>query len=177
VSEKKWYALHTYAGQEDRVKTNLEQRMESFGIKDKVSRILIPKEKIAEVKDGKRRTYRRKFFPGYILIEAELTDESKFVIAHTPGVTGFVGPRSQPVPLDKKEVSGVEYRMGLLEKKPKPGVVFEQGEAVRISQGPFANFQGEIIEVNASQQRLKVLVSIFSRETPVEIEYVNVEKL
>ena len=177
MSAKKWYALHTYAGQEDRVRTNLEQRMESFGIKDKVSRILIPKEKIAEVKNGKRRIYHRKFFPGYILIEAELTDESKFIIANTPGVSGFVGPRNQPVPLDKKEVTRVEYRMGLLEKKPRPGVVFELGESVRIAQGPFANFQGEIIEVNPHQQRLKVLVSIFSRETPVEIEYVNVEKL
>jgi len=177
MGEKKWYALHTYAGQEDRVKTNLTQRVEFFGIKDQVSRILIPKEKIAEVKDGKRRTYRRKFFPGYILIEAELTEESKFVIADTPGVSGFVGPQSDPVPLDEKEVSSVEYRMGLLEQKPKPGAVFELGETIRISRGPFANFQGEIVEVNPQQQRLKVLVSIFSRETPVEIEYVNVEKL
>ncbi len=177
MGEKKWYALHTYAGQEDRVKTNLEQRVESFGIKDKVSRILIPKEKIAEVKNGKRRIYRRKFFPGYMLIEAELTDESKFVISNTPGVSGFVGPMNQPVPLEEKEVTNVEYRMGLLEKEPKPGILFELGETIRISQGPFASFQGEIIEVNLHQQRLKVLVSIFNRETPVEIEYVNVEKL
>ncbi|HDN84761.1 transcription termination/antitermination factor NusG [Candidatus Aerophobetes bacterium] len=174
---KRWYAIHTYAGQEDRVKANLEQRIESFGIKDKISRILIPKEKIAEVRNGKRKIYKRKFFPGYILIEAELDDQTRYVISNTPGVTGFVGPRSKPIPLDKKEVDNIEYRMGLLEKKPKPGIVFEIGETVRITQGPFANFQGEIIEINPQQQRLKVLVSIFGRETPVELEYVNVEKL
>jgi len=174
---KRWYALHTYAGQEDRVKKNLEQRVESFGVKDKISRILIPKERIAEVRNGKRRIYKRKFFPGYILIEAELTDETRYVISNTPGVSGFVGPRSQPVSLDKKEIDNVEYRMGLLEKKPKPGVVFEIGETIRITKGPFANFQGEITEVNPQQQRLKVLVLIFGRETPVELEYINVEKL
>jgi len=174
---KKWYALHTYVGQEDKVKVNLIQRIESFGIKDKISRMLIPKEKIAEVKDGKRRVYRRKFFPGYMLIEAELTDETKHVISSTPGVSGFVGPKGQPVPLDEKEVSNIEHRVGLLEGRPKPGIVFEVGESVRITQGPFANFQGEIIEINSQQQRLKVLVSIFGRETPVELEYVSVEKL
>ncbi len=174
---KRWYALHTYAGQKDRVKANLEQRIESFGVKDKISRILIPKERIAEIRNGKRRIYKRKFFPGYILIEAELTDETKYVISNTPGVSGFVGPKSQPVSLDKKEIDNVEYRMGLLEKKPKPGVVFEIGEAIRITKGPFANFQGEITEVNPQQQRLKVLVLIFGRETPVELEYINVEKL
>jgi len=173
---KKWYAIHTYAGQEDKVKANLEQRIESFGVKDKVSRILIPKEKIAEVRNGKKRIYKRKFFPGYILIEADLDEETKYVIANTPGVTGFAGPKKKPVPLDEKEIRNIEYRMGLLEKKPKPGVVFEVGESVRISSGPFANFQGEIIEVNPQQQRLKVLVSIFGRETPVELEYVSAPK-
>jgi len=174
---KKWYALHTYAGQEDKVKTNLEQRIESFGMKDKISRILIPKERIAEVKNGKRRIYKRKFFPGYVLVEAELDDETKYVIGNTPGVSGFVGPKDCPIPLRDKEVGKIEYRMGLLEKKPKPGMIFESGESIRIASGPFANFQGEIIEVNPQQQRLKVLVSIFGRETPVELEYVNVEKL
>jgi len=174
---KKWYAVHTYAGQEDRVKTNLEQRIESFGVKDKISRILIPKEKIAEVRNGKRRVYKRKFFPGYILLETELDDEAKYVITNTPGVIGFVGSRDQPVPLRSKEINNIEYRMGLLEKKPKPGVIFEVGENIRISSGPFTNFQGEITEINPHQQRLKVLVSIFGRETPVELEYVNVERL
>jgi len=177
IMTKRWYALHTYAGQEDRVKANLEQRIESFGVKDKISRILIPTERIAEVRNGKRRIYKRKFFPGYILVEAKLTDETKYVISDTPGVSGFVGPKSQPVPLDKKEIDNIEYRMGLLEKKPKPGVVFEIGETISIVKGPFANFQGEIIEVNSQQQRLKVLVSIFGRGTPVELEYINVEKL
>jgi len=174
---KKWYALHTYAGQEDKVKANLKQRIESFGIKNKIFRMLIPKEKITEVKNGRRRTYRRKFFPGYMLVEAELSDEAKFVISNTPGVSGFVGPKNQPVALDKKEVNNIEHLIGLLEKKPKPGIVFERGESVRIIQGPFTNFQGEIIEINPQQQRLKVLVSIFGRETPLELEYVNVERL
>ena len=174
---KKWYALHTYAGQEDKVMANLKQRIESFGIKNKIFRMLIPKEKITEVKNGKRRTYRRKFFPGYMLVEAELSDEAKFVIGNTPGVSGFVGSENQPVALDKKEVNNIEHRIGLLEKKPKPGIVFERGESVRIIQGPFTNFQGEIIEINPQQQRLKVLVSIFGRETPLELEYVNVERL
>ncbi len=174
---KRWYALHTYAGQEDRVKANLEQRIESFGAKDKISRILIPTERIAEVRNGKRKIYKRKFFPGYILIEATLTDETKYIISDTPGVTGFVGPKSQPVPLDKKEIDNIEYRMGLLEKKPKPGIIFDIGETIRITKGPFTNFQGEIIEVNSQQQRLKALVSIFGRGTPVELEYINVERL
>ena len=106
-----------------------------------------------------------------------MDDEAKYVIANTPGVIGFVGSRNQPVPLRSKEINNIEYRMGLLEKKPKPGVVFEVGENIRINGGPFTNFQGEITEVNPHQQRLKVLVSIFGRETPVELEYVNVEKL
>ncbi|MEA1964500.1 MAG: transcription termination/antitermination protein NusG, partial [Candidatus Aerophobetes bacterium] len=174
---KKWYALHTYVGQEDKVVVDLRQRIEFFGMKDKVSRMLIPKEKIAEVKDGKKRVYRRKFFPGYVLIEVELTDEARYMISSTPGVSGFVGPKRQPVPLDEKEVSNIEHRVGLLEEKPKPGIVFEVGESVRITQGPFSNFQGEIVEINSQQQRLKVLVSIFGRETPVELEYASVEKL
>lgn len=174
---KKWYAVYTYAGHEDRVKANLEQRVDSFGVKDKIVQILIPKEKIAEIRDGKKRIYNRKFFPGYILIQSEIDDEVKYVIAGTPGITGFVGSKGQPVPLQEKEVRNVEYRMGLLEKKPKPGILFEAGEIVRISNGPFTNFQGEIIEVNPQQQRLKVLVSIFGRETPLELEYINVEKL
>lgn len=177
MMSKKWYALHTYVGQEDKVVVDLMQRIEFFGMKDKVSRMLIPKEKIAEVKDGKKRVYRRKFFPGYVLIEVELTDEAKYMISSTPGVSGFVGPKRQPVPLDEKEVSNIEHRVGLLEEKPKPGIVFEVGESVRITQGPFSNFQGEIVEINSQQQRLKVLVSIFGRETPVELEYASVEKL
>lgn len=175
--EKKWYALHTFAGQEDKVKTNLKQRIESFGIKDKVSRILIPKETIVEVKNGKRRITKRKFFPGYILVQAELDEKTRYVLSMTPGVTGFVGPNRQPFPMEEREVKNIEYRMGLLEKKPKPGIVFEPGESVRIMRGPFTNFHGEVAEVNPEQQRLKVLVSIFGRETPVELEYVDVEKI
>jgi len=174
---KKWYALHTYVGQEDKITANLNQRIEFFGLKDKISRILIPKERIAEVKNGKRRIYKRKFFPGYILIQAELTDDAKYIISSTPGVSGFVGSRDQPVPLDEKEIKNVEERIGLFEKKPKPGITFELRENIRIARGPFANFQGEVIEINPHQQRLKVLVSIFGRETPVEIEYASVEKL
>jgi len=174
---KKWYALHIYAGQEEKVKINLEQRIESFGMKDKITRILIPKEKIAEVRNGKKKIYRRKFFPGYMLIQADLTDESKYVIKGTPGVTGFVGSHNKPIPLDEKEVGNIEYRVGILEKKPRAGVSFEIGENIRITRGPFANFQGEVIEVNSHQQRLKVLVSIFGRETPMELEYIDVEKL
>jgi len=174
---KKWYVIHTYAGQEDKVAANLEQRIEFFGLKDKISRILIPKEKVAEVKYGKRKIYKRKFFPGYILIEADLTSESKYLISNTPGVSGFVGPRNQPLPLDGKEVENIENRIKLLEKKPKPGISFEVGEGIRIRHGPFGNFEGKVIEVNPHQQRLKVLVSIFGRETPVELEYINVEKL
>jgi transcriptional antiterminator NusG len=174
---KKWYVVHTYAGQEDRVAANLEQRVEFFGLKDKFSRILIPKEKVAEVKNGKRKIYKRKFFPGYILIETDLTDESKYVISNTPGVSGFVGPMNQPLALDEKEVENIENRIELLEKKPKPGISFEIGESIRIREGPFANFEGRVTEVNPHQQRLKVLVSIFGRETPVEIEYIHVEKL
>lgn len=174
---KKWYVVHTYAGQEDRVAANLEQRVEFFGLKDKFSRILIPREKVAEVKNGKRKIYKRKFFPGYILIETDLTDESKYVINNTSGVSGFVGPMNQPLPLDEKEVENIENRIKLLEKKPKPGISFEIGESICIREGPFANFEGRVIEVNPHQQRLKVLVSIFGRETPVEIEYIHVEKL
>ena len=176
-SKGKWYVVHTTSGHEARVAETLRQRVETMNLEERIFEILVPTQDRVVIRGGKKATVKEKIFPGYMLVKMILDDPTWLAVRTTPGVTGFVGPSSQPVPLDKKEVSGVEYRMGLLEKKPKPGVVFEQGETVRISQGPFANFQGEIIEVNANQQRLKVLVSIFSRETPVEIEYVNVEKL
>lgn len=173
--DKNWYVVHTYAGYENKVKTNLEKRVESMEMQDKIFRVLVPMEKEIDVKNGKQKTTLKKVFPGYVLVEMIMTDDSWYVVRNTPGVTGFVGPGSKPIPLSQAEVAQIMRQMGLEETKPK--IDFTVGEAVRVTEGPFANFIGNVEEVLPDRRKVKVLVSMFGRETPVELEFYQVEKL
>jgi transcription termination/antitermination protein NusG len=176
--EKHWYVVHTYSGYENKVKTNLERRVQSMEMQDKIFRVLVPVEEEVEVKNGKKKTVMRKTFPGYVLVEMIMTDDSWYVVRNTPGVTGFVGSSgagSKPTPLLPSEVRAILKQMGVEETKPK--VDFELKEAVRIVEGPFANFVGSIEEIHPDKQKLKVLVSMFGRETPLELDFSQVEKL
>ncbi len=175
VMSKQWYVVHTYAGYENKVKTNLEKRVESMEMQDKIFRVLVPMEKEVEIKNGKKKTAMKKVFPGYVLVEMVMEDDSWYVVRNTPGVTGFVGPGSKPVPLSQEEVQHILKQMGVAEARSRAR--FESGEQVRVLEGPFANFIGVIQEVLIEKQKLKVFVSMFGRETPVELEFDQVEKM
>ncbi|HHZ16050.1 MAG TPA: transcription termination/antitermination protein NusG [Peptococcaceae bacterium] len=173
--EKGWYVIHTYSGYENKVKTNLEKRVESMNVGDKIFRILVPMEDEVEIKDGKKKTTKKKVFPGYVLVEMILTDESWYVVRNTPGVTGFVGTGAKPIPLLESEINEILRHMGMDEAKPK--VVYQVGESVQVKTGPFQNFIGSIEEVYPDKGKIKVLVAMFGRETPVELDYGQVQKL
>ena len=174
---KKWYIVHTQTGYEDKVKASIETRAKASNISDSVAQVLVPTEKISEVKEGKKKISTRKFFPGYVLIEMEITDETWYLIKNTPGVSGFVGSGRRPVPLQEEEVTAILKQTEIAKEKPTPKVLFEKGEGVRVLNGPFTNFNGTIEEVNPTKGKLKVTISIFGRATPVELEYWQVEKL
>jgi transcriptional antiterminator NusG len=174
---RKWYVIHTYSGYENKVKTNLEHRIESMGMNDKIFQVLIPKETVTDIKEGGRRvTSEKKVFPGYILVQMELDDDSWYVVRNTPGVTGFVGSQGKPVPLRRDEFNRVAKRTEV-GAKPKTSTDFAEGMSVKITHGPFAEFDGVISEVNLDQTKVKVMVSIFGRETPVEVGFDQVSKL
>lgn len=175
-----WYVVHSYAGYENKVKTNLESRISSMNIEDEIFEVVIPVEDVVEVKNGKKVTVQKKVFPGYLLVRCYMSDESWSVIRNTPGVTGFVGLGTKPTPLSRKEIEGilsVPLESGKEVKKAKPMLEFEVGETVRVKEGPFADFSGQIAEINEDHLKLKVLVNIFGRETPVELEFSQVSKL
>ncbi len=175
-----WYVVHSYAGYENKVKSNLESRISSMNIEDEIFEVVIPVEDVVEVKNGRKVTVSKKVFPGYLLVRCYLSDESWSVIRNTPGVTGFVGMGTKPTPLSRKEVEGilsVPEETGKEVKKAKPLLEFEVGETVRVKEGPFADFSGQIAEINEDHLKLKVLVNIFGRETPVELEFSQVSKL
>jgi len=174
-----WFVIHTYSGYENKVKTNLEKRVNSMGMEDQIFQVLVPVEEILEVKDGKKKTIQRKIFPGYVLVEMTMTDDSWYVVRNTPGVTGFVGSGSKPTPLMPAEVDQIMYQMGLLEARPRPvpRVDVEVGENIRVRSGPFDGFIGVIDEIDAERGKLRVLVSMFGRETPLELDFAQVEKL
>ena len=174
---KKWYIIHSQTGFEDRVKRSLENRIIFTGLQESVSQIMIPTEQVSEIRAGKRRVSQRKFFPGYILIEMELNDSIYSLIKTTPGVTGFIGTGKKPSPLPEEEAEGILKRIQEAKTKPSPKVVFQKGEQVRVTQGPFVNFNGTIEEVYPEKGKLKVSVSIFGRATLVELEYWQVEKI
>ncbi len=174
---KKWYIVHSQTGFEDRVKRSLKNRIMSTGIQDYVSQIIIPTEQVSEIRAGKKRVSQRKFFPGYILIEMELNDSVYSVIKSTPGVTGFIGAGKRPTPLSQEEAESILKRIEETQTKPSPRVVFEEGEQVRVTQGPFVNFNGTIEDIHPEKGKLKVSVSIFGRATRVELEYWQVEKI
>jgi transcriptional antiterminator NusG len=176
--EKNWYVLHTYSGYENKVKANLEKRVESMGMTDKIFRVVVPEEEETEIKNGKTKVVKRKVFPGYVLVELVMTDDSWYVVRNTPGVTGFVGSAgsgSKPTALLPEEVVTILKRMGVEEKRFD--VNYEIGETVRVKEGPFANFTGSVEELDKDRSKLKVLVNMFGRDTPVELDFTQIEKL
>ena len=176
----RWYVVHTYAGYENKVKSNLESRISSMNMEERIYEVVIPMEEVIEVKNGKRVPVQRKVFPGYLLCRCELDDDSWSVIRQTPGVTSFVGPGTKPTPLPRGEIEAIlQVRPEGVEgqKRPKARLEHEVGETVRVKEGPFADFSGQIAEINEDQLKLKVLVNIFGRETPVELEFSQVAKL
>ncbi|HZN15614.1 MAG TPA: transcription termination/antitermination protein NusG [Acidimicrobiales bacterium] len=175
-----WYVVHTYAGYENKVKSNLENRIASMNMEDRIFEVVIPTEDVIEFKNGKRVVVSRKMFPGYLLVRCELDDDSWYVVRNTPGVTGFVGSGAKPTPLSRKDVENflqVPAEGTEAPKKTKPRLEYEVSETVRVREGPFADFTGTIAEINEDQLKLKVLVNIFGRETPVELEFSQVAKL
>jgi len=173
--EKMWYVVHTYSGYENKVKANLEKRIESMNMEGKIFRILVPMEDEIEIKDGKKKITKRKIFPGYVLVEMLMTDDSWYVVRNTPGVTGFVGSGSKPIPLDEAEAMRIIRRLG--GEEPRTRVDFNVGESVRVISGPFENFVGVIDEINLEKGKLRVNVAMFGRETPVELDFEQVEKI
>ena len=175
---KKWYVVHTYSGFEKSVKRALKDRIALHKLEEQFGEILIPVEEVVEVKGGQRSISERKFFPGYILIEMEMTDETWHLIKGTPKITGFVGGSStQPVPISQKEIENILNQVKEGVEKPKPKVVFEAGEAIRVKEGPFTDFHGNVEEINYDRSKLWVSVSIFGRPTPVELDFHQVEKV
>jgi transcriptional antiterminator NusG len=172
--KKDWYVIHTYAGYEKRVKTNLERRVDSMDMKDKIFRIMVPTEKEITSRGGQKRTVEKKVFPGYVLVEMVMDDDSWYVVRNTPGVTGFVGPGSKPVPLSEKEITHILRQVGVVEGKPR--IDFDVAQVVRVINGPFKNFEGKVEEINKEKGTVKVSVSMFGRETPVELEFHQVIK-
>ncbi|MBB6284355.1 transcription termination/antitermination protein NusG [Geobacillus subterraneus] len=176
--EKNWYVVHTYSGYENKVKANLEKRVESMGMQDKIFRVVVPEETETDIKNGKRKTTKKKVFPGYVLVEMVMTDDSWYVVRNTPGVTGFVGSSgagSKPTPLMEEEVKMILKRMGM--PLAEVDVDYEVNETVRIKEGPFANFTGKIEAIDPDKQKVKLLVDMFGRETRVELEFSQIEKI
>ncbi len=174
---KQWYIIHTYSGFEKKVKESLESRVAAFGLQEKIGRMMIPTEDVVEVRGGKKVVSSRLFYPGYVLVEMEMDDYTWHVVRSTPRVTGFVGSGQTPTPLSEEEVESILHRVTTSADRPKPKLVFERNEQVRIVDGPFANFTGEVEEVNADRSTLKISVTIFGRSTPVELDFVQVEKI
>jgi transcriptional antiterminator NusG len=175
-SPKKWFIIHTYSGFENKVKESLQTRSEAFGFADKIGQILIPTEEVVELRNGKKVTSRRLVYPGYVLVEMEMNDELWHAVKNTPRVTGFVGGGNSPVPLSADEVNQILYRQASSAERPRPKMTFEKNDSVRIVDGPFANFSGKVDEVNTERGTLRVMVTIFGRSTPVELEFLQVEK-
>lgn len=175
--EKGWYIVHTYSGHEDKVRANLQRSIQNLGVQDKFKRVVIPTEEVVEVKKNKRYVKRRKFFPGYIMIDMVVDNDTYWMVRNTPGVTGFLGG-VKPIALPEEEVKNIlELVDSPATAKPKPAVLFEKSESVRIIEGPFRHFIGSVEEINTERGKLKVMVSIFGRPTPVELDFLQVEKL
>ncbi len=176
--EKQWFVIHTYSGYENKVKNNLESRVQTMGMEDKIFRVLVPTEEELEVKNGKKKIVQRKVYPGYVMVEMIMTDDSWYVVRNTPGVTGFVGSTgggSKPIPLLPDEVQSILRTMGVDEVKT--AVEYEVGEAVRLIDGPFSDMIGTVEEIHPEHQKLRVLVSMFGRDTPLELDFGQVERL
>lgn len=173
--ERNWYVIHTYSGYEDKVSEDLKQRIESMDMEDKIFNIVVPKEKQIEIKNGKRKIVEKKIFPGYVMVEMIVTDESWYVVRNTPNVTGFIGTGNNPTPVSEDEVKNIRRRMGI--EEPKYKIDLKKGEAVSINDGPFKGFDGVISEIDEEKGKVKALVSMFGRETPVELDFLQVKKI
>src|SRR5579885_1510585 len=176
-STKKWFIIHTYSGFEQKVADSLRSRAEAFGFADKIGQILIPTEEVVELRGGKKVTSKRLLYPGYVMVQMEMNDELWHAVKATPRVTGFVGGGTSPVPLSADEVNSILYRQERSAEHPRPKLSFEKNESVRIIDGPFSNFSGKVDEVNPERNTLRVLVTIFGRATPVELDFLQVEKI
>ena len=175
-STRKWFIIHTYSGFEQKVAESLRSRAEAFGFSGKVGQILIPTEEVVELRNGRKVTSKRMIYPGYVLVELDMDDDLWHAVKNTPRVTGFVGGGTSPVPLSADEVNSILYRQASSAERPRPAMTFEKNESVRIVDGPFANFSGKVDEVNSERNTLRVLVTIFGRATPVELDFLQVEK-
>lgn len=172
---RRWYVLHTYSGYEENVSHNLKQRIESMDMEDKIFNILIPTEKKIKIKNGKRKVTEEKIFPGYVLVEMVVTDESWYVVRNTPNVTGFIGTGTVPTPVSDKEIKDLQKRMGV--EEPKFQIDVSEGSPVKIVDGPFKNLEGKVVNVDEAKGKIKVLVSMFGRETPVELDFLQIKKI
>lgn len=172
---RRWFVLHTYSGYEENVARNLRQRIESMDMEDKIYNVLIPTEKKIRIKDGKRKVVTEKIFPGYVLVEMVVTDDSWYVVRNTPNVTGFVGSGTTPTPISEDEVKELQKRMGV--EEPKYKIDVQVGSPVRIVDGPFKDFEGKVSEIDEARGKTKVLVSMFGRETPVELDFLQIKKI
>ena len=176
-TDKHWYIIHAYSGFEQKVAESLRTRSQAFGFADRLGQILIPTEEVIELRNGKKVTSKRLLYPGYVLVEMEMDDELWHAVKSTPRVTGFVGGGTKPVPLTADEVNSVLYRQASSAERPRPKMTFEKGETVKIVDGPFTNFSGKVDEINSERNTLRVMVTIFGRSTPVELDFLQVEKI
>jgi len=177
LSTKNWYIIHTYSGFENKVAESLKSRAQAFGFAERIGQVLIPTEEVFELRGGKKVTSKRLLYPGYVLVEMEMDDELWYAVKNTPRVTGFVGGGNPPLPLTADEVNQILYRQASSAEKPRPKLTFEKNETVRITEGPFTNFSGKVDEINAERNTLRVMVTIFGRSTPVELDFEQVEKI
>jgi transcriptional antiterminator NusG len=173
----KWYIIHAYSGFERKVRESIESRVQAYGLQNRIGRVMIPLEPVTEIVNGKKRTIERVFLPGYVLVEMDLDNDLWHIIKDTPRVTGFLGTGDKPVALSEEEVSSILFRSEVAKEKPRLKIRFEKNESVRITEGPFANFNGIVDEINEDRETLKVMVTIFGRSTPVELEFGKVEKV
>lgn len=173
---RRWYAINTYSGYEENVANNLRQRIETLGMQDRIFQVLVPKEKKIKIKNGKRRVVEEKIFPGYVLVDMIVTDESWYVVRNTPSVTGFIGTGTTPTPLEQKEIDAILKRIGTSEE-PEVTIDLQPGMPVKIGEGPFKGFEGKVNEVDGARGKVKVLVSMFGRETPLELDFTQVKKI
>lgn len=173
---KNWYVVHTYSGFESKVKANIEEKVAALGLQERITKILVPSEDVIEIKGGEKRVSTKKFYPGYILIEMDMAEDTWHLVKSTPKVTGFVGGATSPSPLSPEEIEAIMHQMSGEKITPTLKVQFQKGDSVRIVDGPFNNFTGMVDEVNTEQGKLKVMVSIFGRQTPVELDFLQVEK-
>ncbi|KPJ71554.1 antitermination protein NusG [Parcubacteria bacterium DG_74_3] len=172
---KDWYVLHTYSGYEEAVAKNLKQRIESLGMEDKIFNVIVPKEKKIKIKSGKRKIVEEKIYPGYVLVEMIVTDDSWYVVRNTPNVTGFVGAGTTPVPISKEEIDNLMKRIGV--KEPKYKIEVKTGDSIKVIDGPFKDFDGKVSEIDTERGKVKVLINMFGRDTPVELDSLQIKKL